>query len=477
MMRRTKIVCTLGPASLRRETLVAMLRAGMDVARLNTSHGTIDQHLEAVKLVRQVAAEERRPVAVLMDLGGPKLRTGMMANGIAVDLAVGDAIRLTPKPVEGTKELIHVECPGLTEDVRAGDRVLIDDGKIELEVTHVDAGGLDTRVLVGGVLGSRKGVSFPHSTLTAPAVTGRDEEYLRAGIEAGVDFFALSFVRDANDIERARSIMAEQNADIPIIAKIERRQAVENLEAIVAEADGVMVARGDLGVELPPEDVPVLQRKIIQAAATKMIPVITATQMLESMIDSPRPTRAESSDVANAVWDLSDALMLSGETAAGRYPVESVAMMDRIIRKAESAMPPDGDRLVRAENDDHSYVVALAARRIVESDENMTGIVCFTRSGYTAFLMSKVHANAPVYAMTPHEGVWRRLSLARGVVPVLAPLVESSEQMLHTVDKLMVEEQHLKSGEEVVVVASLPVQAKGTTNFLKLHRLGESSAY
>jgi pyruvate kinase len=477
MMRHTKIVCTLGPASLRRETVAAMLRAGMDVARLNTSHGTIDEHIAALELVREVAGAEGKPVGVLMDLGGPKLRTGKTADGRPIDLSVGEEIRLTNDPVPVTEGLVSVEYPRLTEDVLAGEHVLLDDGNIELQVTHVSPDGLECRVVHGGLLGQRKGVSFPHSNLTLPAVTDRDRAALTAGVRAGVDLFALSFVRDASDVALCRNLIAEQGADTPIIAKIERRQAVENLDAILAEADGAMVARGDLGVELPPEDVPIWQRSIIASAAKNMIPVITATQMLESMIDSPRPTRAESSDVANAVWDLSDALMLSGETAAGRYPVESVAMMDRIIRRAEDASGREPTPDIGLQNDDHSVVVAIAARRIVESDPNMGGIACFTRSGYSAFLMSKVHAKATIFAITPNEAVWRRLSLARAVVPLLAPVVDSTEQLLRLVDKLLVDGRHMAEGEEVVIVASLPVQTLGATNFLKLHRIGESSAY
>jgi pyruvate kinase len=476
-MRRTKIVCTLGPASLRPETIAAMLRAGMDVVRLNTSHGTMAEHLDSVKLVRKVSREERKPVGILMDLSGPKLRTGPTRGGHPLDLEFGSTVHLTNKPVEGAGGLFTVEYPRLTEDVRMGDHVLLDDGKIELEVTAVSPDGLDCRVLLGGLLGPHKGVSFPQTNLTMPALTDRDKEAIAAGVTAGVDFFALSFVRDAADIVRTRELINSLGADTPIIAKIERRQAVSHLDAILAEADGAMVARGDLGVELPPEEVPIQQRRIIAAAARNMIPVITATQMLESMVDSPRPTRAESSDVAHAVWEYSDALMLSQETAVGRYPVETVAMMDRIIRRAEEEAGAEAEPTLAPETDDHSYVVALAARNIVKSDVNMRGVVCFTRSGYTAFLLSKVHPDAPIFAITPHESICHRLSLARSVVPIFGLLVDSSEKMLRMVDKVLIEGGHVAEGEEVVVVASLPVQAAGTTNFLKLHRVGESAAY
>jgi pyruvate kinase len=476
-MRRTKIVCTLGPSSQSAATIRAMIRAGMDVARLNTSHGDIEDHNRFFHTVRSVAQEEGRHIAILMDLGGPKLRTGPTPDGQPLFFEAGSLVSLVGERVTGSLTRIGVDYPALSADVRAGERVLLDDGNLELAVERVAGDSLECRVILGGPLGPSKGVNFPYSGITLSAVTPRDRQMIAAGVELGVDYFALSFVGTADDIVVARTLINSLGADTPIIAKIERRQAIENLEAIVGEADGVMVARGDLGVELPPEDVPVQQRRIISAAGQEMIPVITATQMLESMVDAPRPTRAESSDVANAAWDLSDALMLSGETAAGRYPVEAVAMMDRIIRKAEESAPDETDPSLHPRTDDHSYVVALAARQIVHSDENMRGVVCFTRSGYTAFLLSKVHPSAPIYGVSPSESVCRRLALARGVIPVLAPLVNTSEEMLRIVDTVLVEKGHLAEGEEAVVVGSLPVRTAGTTNFLKLQRVGESRSY
>ena len=477
-MRRTKIVATLGPASLHRETVSAMIRAGMDGARLNTRHGTLESHARAAARVREVAAEAGRHVAVLMDLAGPKLRTGETEFTRTLELVPGHEIRLVNYPVAGTESLLTVEYPRLTEDVQAGERVLLDDGHIELEVLRSSPDGVDCRVLAGGFLGSHKGVSFPSTNLTTPALTDKDRAAIEVGVAAGVDYFGLSFVRDADDVVRTREFIESLGHDTPIIAKIERRQAVENLDDILAEADGAMVARGDLGVELPPEDVPVQQRLIIASAGRNMIPVITATQMLESMIESPRPTRAEASDVANAVWDLSDALMLSGETAVGRYPVESVAMMDRIIVRAEQAIAEtDSIGMAAPETDDHSYVVALAARSIVESDPNMRGIACFTKSGYTALLLSKVHPDAPVFGISPAEAVCRRLALARGVTPIQSGTVTSSEELLHVVDSTLLGGRYIVEGDEVVVVASLPIRAQGTTNFLKLHRVGDAAAY
>ena len=343
-MRRTKIVCTLGPASLQAETIAAMIRAGMDVVRLNTSHGSIAEHVRSVALVREVADREGKPIGVLMDLGGPKLRTGVTADGSPLVLARDDHVFVTGISTAPAPGVLTINYPHLTTDVAPGERVLIDDGNVELVVESVGAGGLECRVIHGPSgqgLKPGRGVTFPSSNLTMKALTERDREAIAAGVAAGVDIFALSFVADANDIIETRDYIASFGADIPIVAKIERRRAIENLDEILAEADGAMVARGDLGVELAPEDVPVQQRRIIASAGRNMIPVITATQMLESMVTSPRPTRAESSDVANAVWDLSDALMLSEETAVGLFPVESVAMMDRIIRRAEDFASPD----------------------------------------------------------------------------------------------------------------------------------------
>jgi pyruvate kinase len=477
MERRAKIVCTLGPASWDEGTLSAMVEAGMDVARLNTSHGTMEEHLQVCALVRRVSARLQKPVAVLLDLGGPKLRTGPTTGGKPVDLVAGTTVRLTTEHVEASSLMLTVEYPRLLEDVAAGDPVLLDDGQIELVVTRVAADGVECFVKYGGQLGPNKGVSFPESNLTTPILTDRDHAAIHTGVEAEVDFFGLSFVRNAADVADTRRVIEGLGADIPIIAKIERRQAVSNLDAILAEADGAMVARGDLGVELPPEDVPVQQRRIIEAARRHKIPVITATQMLESMVNSPRPTRAESSDVANAVWDMSDALMLSGETAIGRFPVRAVEMMDRIIRSAERSPGLELEPATNSDADDHPYVVALAVRRIVQSDPNMRAVVCFTKSGYSAFLMSKVHLREPIFAISPNEAVVRRLALARGVQPIQGVLVSNADEMFAEVDRTLVERGLLQRGDEVVIVASMPVHASGTTNFLKLHRVGEGEAH
>lgn len=445
----------------------------MDVARLNTSHGVLKEHQRMAALVRECAAECGKPVAVLMDLGGPKLRTGPTSGGRPLNLQTGQLIRLTNRHVPGTEKTLTIDYPRLLEDVHEGDSVLLDDGRIELQVIHEVDDSLECLVTVGGILAPNKGVAFPASELTTPALTDRDRAAIAAGARSAVDYFALSFVREPEDIELARSVSHAAGAEIPIIAKIERRQALLKLDEIIAAADGVMVARGDLGVDLPPEEVPLQQRAIIAAAARFKVPVITATQMLESMVDNPRPTRAEASDVANAVWDRSDAVMLSAETAVGRFPVETVAMMDRIIRRAESAYADTSD-VAPLGHDDHSYILAIAARRIVESDANMRAIVCFTNSGYSAFLMSKAHPTVPIYAVSPSKAVVQRLSLARSVTPILGPVVANTDEMFNVVDNVLIEGGYVPAGEEVLVTGSMPVAAFGTTNFLKLHVVGEN---
>lgn len=451
-----------------------MINAGMDVVRLNTSHGSIEDHRAAVELVRRCADSCDKVVGILMDLGGPKLRTGPTEGGRPITLVPGQRVAVTPKIVAGTADLLSVDYPSLIEDVGVGDPVLLDDGNIELRVEAVLEDVLECRVVYGGPLIANKGVAFPESNLTMPSLTDHDLEAIKAGVESEVDMFALSFVRSPEDLEAAREAVHKAGATTPIIAKIERRQAIENLDAIITESNGVMVARGDLGVDLPPEEVPIQQRRIIESAARHKIPVITATQMLESMVHSPRPTRAEASDVANAVWELSDAVMLSAETAIGKYPVETIAMMDRIIRRAEANAPPGGYLAAPHGPGDQSYVLALAARTIVDADPNLRAIVCFTLSGYSAFLMSKAYPGVPIFAISPHDAVVRRLSLARSVIPLCCEEVQDVEEMFTKVDDILIEKGHALPGHELLVTGALPVKLRGTTNFLKMHRVGET---
>ena len=474
-LRRTKIVCTLGPASETPDTIAQMIRAGMDVARLNTSHGTVADHMELIRAIRDAARAESRTVGILMDLGGPKLRTGPVKQPEGITLIEGEHVTVCGERIISEPGRIGIGYARLSADVRAGDRILINDGALLLAVDEVAPEQLSARVVNGGQLTANRGVSLPDSSLELPALTQRDRQYISFGVEWGVDFFALSFVGSAGDVSEAKAIIGFVGEETPVIAKIERRSAIDNLDEIAAIADGLMVARGDLGVELPPEDVPVQQRRIIAAAGRNLIPTITATQMLESMTESPRPTRAESSDVAHTVGAVSDAVMLSAETAVGRYPVEAVQMMDRIICSAEAAEPNVIAPPASMATDNHAYTVALAARRIVEFDRNMKGIACFTRTGYTAQLLSKVYPNVPIFGLSPTPAVCGRLSLSRGVHPLQVPFVEHSEEMLHIVDRALVDCGLLEIGDEVVIVASLPVRAVGRTNFLKLHRTGEST--
>ncbi len=475
MSRRTRIVATLGPASRSPAVVSALIAAGMDVVRLNTSHGSIDEHVEMVRIVREVGESMNRHAGVMMDLSGPKLRTAPDTGTLS--LTKGEEVTLTGRTAVSAQ--LRIPYTQLGEEIGPGERVLLDDGAVSLEVLHADGNGdvLLCRANNSGVIIANKGVAFPDSELSLPAITPRDEMAIAAGVAAGVDFFALSFVQVAADILRAQELVRQAGGETQIIAKIERRVALKNIDGILALADGAMVARGDLGVELAPEDVPIEQRRIIRAASAHLVPVITATQMLESMIHSPRPTRAEASDVANAVWARSDALMLSAETAIGEYPVQAVAMMDRLIRRAEDEPTNHVEEPRFATADDHSYVIALAARQIVGSDKAVRAVVCFTRSGRTARLLSKVHPGAPIIAFSPNVATCRQLRLARGVEPILAVQVETSEEMLAMTDRLLVERGMFKVGDEVVVVASLPVRTSGQTNFLKLHRIGESADY
>ena len=472
--RRTKIVCTLGPASFAPATMSEMFSAGMDVVRLNTSHGTVEALAATIEDVRAVATQRKQHAAILLDLAGPKIRTRDLKDGTPVPLREGAEILVSDRYDLTEPGRIGVDYVGFVDYVLSTHRILLDDGSIELEVLRATAGALHCRVVTSGLLGARKGVALPQSELPLEALTAADREAIAMGVRCGVDFFGLSFVADAGHVQSARLAINAAGGDTPIIAKIERRQAVDHLDAIMTAADGAMVARGDLGVELLPEAVPVQQRKIIESASRHLVPVITATQMLESMIHARRPTRAESSDVANAVWDYSDALMLSGETAVGDHPVEVVAMMDRIIRAAESALPSVASPSSVRQAGDRSLTVALAARGIAEADPETLAVVCYTGSGYTAFLLSKIHPGIPIIALSPNEAVCRRLSLARGVSPLLCPFTDTTEEMLAAGDEALLAAGLLRRGAKVVVAGSLPIQMTGTTNFLKLHSVGEA---
>lgn len=454
--------------------LKAILQAGVDVVRVNCSHGTLEQHRQIAQMVRKVTSELNKPVALLWDLQGPRFRVAELAQPI--NLTEGSEVVLTAEPdrIEGT--VVPVEAPYIATAVKPGQRILIDDGRIELETLSTDGIRVRCRVIRGGVIKSRKGINLPGAKLAVPILSEEDLRDLRNGIQASTDFVALSFIRSAEDIETLRTAIQAHGVDIPIIAKLERPEALEHLDEILEASDGVMVARGDLGVEMPPEEVPIVQKRIIAQANRKFVPVITATQMLESMMESPRPTRAEASDVANAILDGTDAVMLSGETAVGKYPVEAVTMMQRIICKAEEELfrrHPIYEG--RAEGEPTIAHAISDAACLAASDVGAKAIVVFTQSGFTALLVSKRRPKAPIIAFTPDEKVQRKLSLLWGVMPKLLPFTESTDKLLALMDEKLVAEGLVKEGDIVVIVAGIPVPAKGRANFLKIHRVGGDS--
>jgi pyruvate kinase len=471
MSRRARIIATLGPATRQQERLTALIEAGMDAARLNFSHGSHEEHAGYIQAVRHAAEQVGRPVTILQDLQGTKLRTGSTADGGPIRLEAGQSIRLTSEPGPSTPASISISCPTLASDLRPGARVLLRDGEIQLQVVRIEGNQVTAEVTAGGDLGPEAGVHFPGLCLSSEALTEKGFRDLTWGLQHGIDAVALSFVRRPGDVRAMREAMA-QRAPGPlqpwIIAKIERAEAIEELPGILAEADGVLVARGDLDLDVSSERVPSLQKRIIREANAAGKIVITATQMLESMIHSPRPTRAEVSDVANAVFDGSDALMLSGETAVGEYPVEAVQVMNRIIADAERNLTLErpGDTAVQ----DDAEATARAARALA-SDRDVAAIAVFTRSGRTAQLMAKARPPVPILAFTPEERTLNRLNLCWGVEPHRVPLAESVEAMLDAVERVIRGKGRVPAGRQIVLVASHPVGAMGPANFTLLHTL------
>jgi len=483
MIKQAKIVATLGPSSNDEKTLTAMINAGMDVARLNFSHGDHDEHMARINLIRRLSDEMQKPITILQDLQGPKLRVGKLPEE-GIPLEPGQKIILAPSDVDlpGEEDLgtisIPMEVPNLVNSLSIGDRILLDDGLLELKTTNLGKDFLEAEVILGGILKSHKGVNLPGAALAIPALTEKDLIDLEFGLKVKVDVVAISFVQSANDIIMLREKMKEINparANTPIIAKLERPLAIENLESILNAADGVMVARGDLAVETSPSQVPIMQKKIIEAANQHAKVVITATQMLDSMIHNPRPTRAEASDVANAVFDGTDAVMLSGETAAGAYPVESVAMMSRIIQEAEKNFSEWGQihPPVTVSPMDDAISITRAARELAQ-DRQVDCIAVFTQSGRTALFMSKARPTVPIIALTPDTETYQRLGLYWGVTPFLVPYATSVESMLFHIEAALIANTELSSGKQVVVIAGLPVGAMRPPNFTLLHTIGES---
>jgi pyruvate kinase len=477
MTRHTKIVCTLGPSSSSDEMLASMLAAGMDVARLNFSHGAHSDHQARIAQLRTLSKKTGKPVTILQDLQGPKLRIGELpAEGI--ELKEGDTITLSSVtgPISNTKGvLIPFDFPEIYPSLAKGRRILMDDGKLEFEVTAVTPTNAEARVVLGGRLSSHKGVNLPGTPLPIPSFTDKDAIDLAFGLEQGVDAVAISFVRRPEDALEVRAfIRAHTDRKVILIAKLERPEALEHLEEILHAVDGVMVARGDLGVELSPARVPSIQKQIIHAANINGKLVITATQMLDSMIHAPRPTRAEASDVANAIFDGTDAVMLSGETAAGEYPVESVEMMKTIVCEAEDHYGEWGHcaDFSEADTQDDATIMTRAGRELAH-DKNVTAIVVFTASGRTAELMSKVRPSVPILAFTPEENTFHQMGLLWGVRAFMTEFVSDTEKMIAMLEKELVQLDRVKPGEQVVIIAGYPVGARRPPNLAMLHTIGE----
>ena len=491
-IRHTKIVCTLGPATSTEERIEALMRAGMDVARINFSHGTHDQHATTIQRVRAVAQRLNRPVAVLQDLQGPKIRTGTLEGGMPIFLTDGHRFVITTRPVSGSGKIVSTTYADLPKDVKRGDTILLSDGAIELRVTGVVRQDVITEVIHGGTLAEHQGINLPGVAVSAPALTEKDRADLVFGVEQGVDYIALSFVRRPDDVSAAKQLIEETlrqqpspcapsprelhpsayaaERTIPVIAKLEKPEAIEALDAIMAVADGLMVARGDLGVELPLEQVPMIQKEVIARANARGLPVITATQMLESMIEHARPTRAEASDVANAILDGTDAVMLSAETAIGKYPVEAVQVMARIACESEPYCkhgPFDHD-----DQRSHAHAVASAAH-ILAREAGAKLVAAFTRTGTSAQLISKERPIVPVVAYTPFEQVYRRLALWWGVMPRHSELLGTTEQLIAWVDEQLQEDKLVRKGDEVVIMGGMPVAGRARTNFVKLQHVGD----
>jgi pyruvate kinase len=468
--RRAKIVCTIGPASATEERLVALVEAGMDVARLNFSHGERSEHERVHELVRRASDRVGRAVGVLADLQGPKIRLGRFADG-PVEWRTGDRVTITTEDVAGTAERVSTTYRGLADDVRPGDRLLVDDGNVALVVVAVDRPDVRCDVTEGGWVSDHKGLSLPGVSVSVPALSGKDAADLRFALGLRVDLIALSFVRSPADAGLVHAVMAEVGCRLPLLAKLEKPEAVADLDAVVEAFDGVMVARGDLGVEMPLEQVPLVQKRAVQRCRERAKPVIVATQMLESMIEHSRPTRAEASDVANAVLDGADAVMLSGETSVGRYPVQTVATMARIVTAVEDDPAASAPPL---QNPPRTRGGAIAQAAIeVGTRLGASALVSFTQTGDTARRLARHHSRIPLLAFTPDPAVRSRLALSWGVETFITPTVAHTDEMVGAVQDAMLANGRGRPGDLVVIVAGSPPSTPGSTNMLRVHRLGD----
>jgi pyruvate kinase len=472
-MRKTKIVCTIGPASESIETLKSLMEAGMNVARLNFSHGNHEEHGARIASIRRAAEELGKNVAILLDTKGPEIRTGLL-NQPSVELKEGESFILTTEETKGNESRVSITYTGLPNDVRPGSTILIDDGLIGLTVEKVENTEIHCQIRNGGTLKDRKGVNVPGVQIGLPGITEKDAKDIEFGIIQGIDMIAASFVRKSEDVLEIRKILEAHGADIQIISKIENHEGVVNAAEILAVSDGLMVARGDLGVEIPAEEVPLVQKDLIRKCNNAGKPVITATQMLDSMQRNPRPTRAEASDVANAIFDGSDAIMLSGETAAGKYPIEAVRTMNRIAERTESALAYREILHTHSSAKQSSIPDALSqAVANVALDLDAAAILTSTESGHTARMVSKYRPKAPIVAVTPHAHVCRKLALVWGVIPLQSEITDSTDEMLDTSVRTAVRAGVVKRGELVVITAGVPVREPGTTNLLKVHIVGD----
>jgi len=468
--RHSKIVCTIGPATRSPRMIRKLIQAGMDVARLNFSHGTHEEHAQSITMLRDAAMELKKPIAILADLQGPKIRTGALAGGGTVLLRAGQKFVITTAKVLGDSTRVNTTFQPMPREVKRGDRILLSDGLIELRVESTSHTDVICQVANGGLLGEHKGINLPGVKLRVPALTEKDRADLRFALSKGADYIAVSFVRRPEDVALAKSMARRGGNSAPIIAKLEKPEAIENLDEILPVSDGVMVARGDLGVEMSPECVPVVQKNIIARAREHRRPVITATQMLESMTENPRPTRAEASDVANAIFDGTDAVMLSAETATGKYPVEAVGMMARIIEEAEASIhefprPAATERLKVAETIAES--VCHASKEL-----HMKLIAVFTHSGFTARLISRYRPLVPIVAFSPEAATRRRMALLWGVTPRTIVDVKKIDALPALAEKRLLEERLVRKGDVIALVAGTPMGVRGTTNIMKFHVIG-----
>jgi pyruvate kinase len=472
-MRRAKIVCTLGPATDSYDQIKALVDAGMDVARFNLSHGSHEEHEQRCHRVRTAAEQAGRSVGVLADLQGPKIRLGSFREG-PVLLERGDRFTITVEDIEGDQNICGTTYKRLAEDLTPGERILVDDGRVSLEVTAVEGPRVHTTVVEGGLVSDHKGLNLPGVAVSVPALSSKDVDDLRWALRTGADMIALSFVRSGRDADDVHRVMAEEGRRLPVLAKIEKPQAVDSLDAIVAAFDGIMVARGDLGVEMPLESVPMVQKRAVKLAKRNAKPVIVATQMLDSMIDASRPTRAEASDVANAVMDGADAVMLSGETSIGKYPVETVRTMSRIVTAAEESMLAEGltPLTERGKPRTQGGAVARAAAEVGDF-LGAKYLVAFTQSGDTARRLSRYRSPIPVLAFTPEPATRAQLSLSWGVETFLGPEVGSTDEMVQQVDEQLLKIGRCQKGDVVVITAGSPPAVPGTTNLVRVHHIGD----